>query len=223
MERPYHPAYLHETWRGWAPFGDGTLGDWTCHVLDPVFWALDLAAPSTIKAEAKDYDPQKHGETFPNGTVITYTFGKRGTRGPLKLVWHDGVESLPRPQELEPDRKLPEAGAIVLGTKGGIMYGSHGASGVRIFPEKKMMEYKQPPKRLPRVKSHHQDWIAAIRNGKKASSDLIYGGPLTEIALVGVIATKCLGQELRWDGGPFRKNEEANALVKPEFRRGWGL
>jgi len=71
-----------------------------------------------IKAEAKDYDPKKHGETFPNGTVITYTFIKRGTRGPLKLIWHDGVESLPRPPEMEPDRKLPEAGAIVLGTKG---------------------------------------------------------------------------------------------------------
>src|SRR6266850_5711533 len=217
--RPYNPMYLPGNWRGWSAFGTGTIGDWTCHVLDPVFWALDLASPSMIKAEAKDYDPKKHGETFPNGTVITYTFIKRGTRGPLKLIWHDGVESLPRPPELEADRKLPEAGAIVLGTKGGIMYGSHGAGGVRIFPEKKMGEYKQPQKRLPRVKGHHQDWINAIRNGKKAGSDFNYGGPLTEMALVGVIATKLLGQELKWNGGPFIKNEDANALMKPEFRR----
>jgi predicted dehydrogenase len=221
--RQYHPMYLPGNWRGWMPFGTGTIGDWTCHVLDPVFWALDLGAPSTIKAEAKDYDPRKHGETFPNGTVITYQFSQRGTRGPLKLVWHDGVESLPRPAELEADRKLPEAGAIVLGTKGGIMYGSHGASGVRIFPEWKMTAYKQPPKRLPRVKSHQQDWISAIREGKKTGSNFMYGGPLTEIALLGVIATRLLGQELRWDGGPFRKNDDANALMKPEFRRGWGL
>jgi len=221
--RAYSPLYLPGTWRGWSAFGTGTIGDWACHVLDPVFWALDLASPSTIKAEAKGYDPKKHGETFPSGSTITYTFGKRGTRGPLKLVWHDGVETLPRPPEMEPDRKLPEAGAIVLGTKGGIMYGSHGATGVRIFPEKKMMEYKQPPKRLARVKGHHQDWINAIRTGKKAGSDFTYGGALTEIALTGVIATRCLGQELRWDGGPFRKNEDANAMVKPEFRRGWGL
>src|SRR5689334_7950283 len=201
--RPYNPMYLPGTWRGWPAFGTGTIGDWACHVLDPVFWALDLGSPATIKAEAKDYDPRKHGETFPSGTTITYKFDKRDMRGPLKLVWHDGVESLPRPAELEPERKLPEAGAIVLGTKGGIMYGSHGATGVRIFLEKKMGEYKQPQKRLPRVKSHHQDWINAIRNGKKAGSDFNYGGPLTEIALVGVIATKLLGQELKWDGGPF--------------------
>ncbi|HEV8292444.1 MAG TPA: Gfo/Idh/MocA family oxidoreductase, partial [Tepidisphaeraceae bacterium] len=221
--RPYNPMYLPGNWRGWSAFGTGTIGDWTCHVLDPVFWALDLASPATVKAEAKDYDPRKHGETFPNGTVITYTFAKRGTRGPLKLIWHDGTESLPRPPEMEPDRKLPEAGAIVLGTKGGIMYGSHGASGVRIFPEKKMNEYKQPIKRLPRVKGHHQDWINAIRTGKKAGSDFVYGGQLTEMALVGVIATKLLGQELKWNGGPFIRNEDANALMKPTFRRGWGL
>ena len=89
--------YLPGNWRGWSAYGTGTIGDWTCHVLDPVFWALDLASPATIRAEAKDYDPKKHGETFPNGTVITYKFDKRGTRGPLKLVWHDGTESLPRP------------------------------------------------------------------------------------------------------------------------------
>jgi predicted dehydrogenase len=221
--RPYNPMYLPGNWRGWSTFGTGTVGDWTCHVIDPVFWALDLGSPATVKAEAKDYDPQKHGQTFPSGTTITYKFDKRGTRGPLKLVWHDGTESLPRPPEMEPDRKLPEAGAIVLGTKGGIMYGSHGATGVRIFPEKKMGEYKQPPKRLPRVKSHHHDWINAIRTGKRAGSDFFYGGPLTEIALLGVIATKMLGQELKWNGGPFGRNEEANALMKPEFRRGWGL
>jgi hypothetical protein len=38
--RPYHPAYLPATWRGWAPFGNGTIGDWVCQVVDPVFWAL---------------------------------------------------------------------------------------------------------------------------------------------------------------------------------------
>jgi predicted dehydrogenase len=41
-QRPYHPAYLPGKWRGWVPFGNGTIGDWVCHVVDPVFWALDL-------------------------------------------------------------------------------------------------------------------------------------------------------------------------------------
>jgi len=47
--RPYHPVYLPGSWRGWVPFGNGTVGDWTCHVVDPVFWALDLGAPAPFR------------------------------------------------------------------------------------------------------------------------------------------------------------------------------
>jgi hypothetical protein len=48
---------------------------------------------------------------------------------------------------------------------------------------------------------------------------------LTEIALVGLIAAKLGGQKLEWDGekGEFRNNAEANALVRPELRKGWEL
>ena len=31
-------------------FGTGVIGDWTCHVVDPVFWTLALGAPSHIEA-----------------------------------------------------------------------------------------------------------------------------------------------------------------------------
>ena len=67
QERPYHPAYLPGAWRGWVPFGNGTVGDWVCHVVDPVFWALDLGAPKTIQAEVKDYDPKTQGDAYPKG------------------------------------------------------------------------------------------------------------------------------------------------------------
>ncbi|MEN6333158.1 MAG: Gfo/Idh/MocA family oxidoreductase, partial [Phycisphaerales bacterium] len=46
QERLYHSFYLPGTWRAWTPFGYGTIGDWVCHVVDPVFWALDLGAPT---------------------------------------------------------------------------------------------------------------------------------------------------------------------------------
>ncbi|MCY3024467.1 MAG: Gfo/Idh/MocA family oxidoreductase, partial [Planctomycetota bacterium] len=42
LNRPYHPCYVPGAWRGWMPFGSGAIGDWICHVVDPVFWALDL-------------------------------------------------------------------------------------------------------------------------------------------------------------------------------------
>jgi len=110
------------------------------------------------------------------------------------------------------DQMTRSIDAIVLGDKGSIMYGSHGAGGLRIFPEEKMRAYKQPAKTIPRVRGHHQDWLDSIRNHKPAGSDFaLYGGPLTEIALLGVIAFRMLGQELKWDA---RRMQFTNCLPR---------
>ncbi len=225
QQRPYHPTYLPGRWRGWTPFGNGTIGDWACHVLDPVFWALDLGAPATILAEVPDYDPKTQGDAYPKGDKITYGFPAKGDRGPITLVWYSGLESIPRADELEPDRKPAETGAYVFGDRGTIMYGSHGAGGVRIIPETKMKEYTLPEKKIPRVSGHHRDWLDAIRTGGKAGSDFSYGGPLTEIALLGVIAIKLLGTKLEWNAEQmkFTNCDEANQHLDPPYRSGWSL
>jgi hypothetical protein len=88
-----------------------------------------------------------------------------------------------------------------------------------------MKAYKQPPPKLPRVKSHHQDWLDAIHNGTRAGSDWSYGGPLSEIGLLGVIALRFPGQELKWDGPGMRftNHDEATKLLTPHYREGWTL
>ncbi len=225
QHRPYNPMYLPGRWRGWTPFGSGTIGDWVCHVVDPVFWALDLGAPKTIQAQADGYDPKEHADTFPHGSVITFEFAATDKRGPVKLLWHSGRNRIPRPPELEEGRNLQETGAIVIGDKGKIMYGSHGAGGVRIIPESKMREYKLPAQTLPRVRGHHEDWLDSIKNGKQAGSNFDYGGPLTELARLGIIATQLLGSKLEWDGPNMRftNSNEANQLINPPSRNGWEL
>ena len=113
----------------------------------------------------------------------------------------------------------------MLGDKGTIIYGSHGAGGVRIIPEAKMKAYKLPPKTIPRAREHHQDWLDAIRTGRKAGSDFSYGAVLTEVALVGVIASRFPGVKLQWDSEnmKFINSPEATALVTPEYRPGWSM
>jgi len=223
--RPYNPVYCPWNWRGWLPFGTGAIGDWVCHVVDPAFWALDLGAPTTVRAEVEGYDPQKDADVYPPGTAITYEFPAKGDRGPVKLVWYDGNKRPPRPAELEEGRNPPGVGAIVIGEKGTIIYGSHGAGGVRLIPEAKMRAYKQPEPTIPRAPEHHQDWLAAIREGRPAGSNFDYGGPLTELGLLGVIAIKFPGTRLQWDGekARFTNWDEANPYVTPRFREGWSL
>ncbi|MGA2621416.1 MAG: Gfo/Idh/MocA family oxidoreductase [Thermoguttaceae bacterium] len=224
-QRDYCPAFLPYQWRGWVPFGNGTVGDWVCHVVDPVFWALDLGAPKTIVSDVKDYDPKTQAEAFPPGEKIIVEFPAKGDRGPITMYWYSGTVHIPRPADLEQGRNPVDTGAVVLGDKGTIMYGSHGAGGVRIIPESKMQAYKRPAQKLPQAPEHHQDWLQAIRKGKKAGSDFSYGGPLTEIAMLGVIASKMPGTKLEWDGEAMRftNSPAANALVNPPYRTGWTL
>ncbi|MBP7049992.1 MAG: Gfo/Idh/MocA family oxidoreductase [Phycisphaerae bacterium] len=224
-DRLYHSFYLPGAWRGWVPFGNGTIGDWLCHVVDPVFWALDLGAPNTVAAQVKDYDPEIRDHAYPKGDIITFEFPAKGDRGPITLVWHSGTEKIPVAKELEPGREGVKTGAYVYGDKGVIMYGSHGANPVRIIPETAMKAYKLPERKIPRVKEHHDDWLRAIREGGKAGSDFSYGGPLTELAMLGVIAIKMPGTKLQWDAAAMRFTncDEANQFVAPPYREGWSL
>ena len=76
----------------------------------------------------------------------------------------------------------------------------------------------------PRVKgSHQQDWLDAIREGRPAGSDFDYGGSLTEIALLGIIAMQYPGKRLEWDAKAvkFTNHDAANSLVSPKWRPGW--
>jgi predicted dehydrogenase len=226
--RPYTPFWVHWNWRGWMPFGTGCIGDWFCHVADPAFWALDLDAPVSVQAEVRDYDPLKQGIVYPPGTRITFEFAAKGVRGPVKLVWHDGTIPIPRPEPFPKDQKVPKTGAILFGSKGMIVHGSHGAGGCQILPEKRLNEYlaggPRPPV-LPRVKNHAWDWLEAIRTGRPAGSNFDYGARLTQTALLGAVAIRFAGEKLLWDdqAGTFTNHGLANAYLHPPYRAGWSL
>ncbi len=226
--RPYSPLWVPWNWRGWMPFGGGVIGDWICHVLDPAYWALDLDAPVSVTAEVTDYDPAKQGLTYPSGTRITFEFPARKARGPVKVVWYDGNATIPKPVNFPDDEEVPGTGGVIIGDKGMIVHGSHGGSNCHILPEGLMEQYSgknAPEEKIPRVKGHGWDWIEAIRTGRPAGSNFDYGGPLTQVAMLGLIAIKFPGQTLKWDDQAmkFTNHEAANAHVNSSYRDGWHI
>ena len=222
--RPYNPMYLPGAWRAWSPFGSGTIGDWVCHVVDPSFWALELGAPKSVEAEVIDFNPKLHADTFPRGSRIRFEFPSTEKRGPVTLYWYSGEWKMPKQPGLAVD-KIPDTGALILGDEGGLVHGSHGGGGVRLFPQKLAEIYKQPEPSLPRVRGHMEDWLDSIRAGKPAGSHFEYGGPLTELARLGIIAELSPNTRLEWDGaaGRFTNSDEANQYLNPPYREGWTL
>ena len=241
--RNYNPAYHPGAWRGWTAFGGGNMGDFVCHIVDPVFLALKLGAPVSVVAEAEGYDPAIHGETFPASTKVRFEFPARGPRPPVTLYWYDGdAYKPPHPEEVkEGEAAIPipgwrpgkQVGGMVVGDKGKIVYGSHGATNWRILGEGKMEEYMGNRKRVPEPrepgpppnKKHLAEWLSACKGWKIANSNFDYGGPLTEIAMLGNIAIRLLGTELKWDSQNmmFPHQPEANQYLHTQYRDGWSL
>jgi hypothetical protein len=113
---------------GWD-FGTGALGDMGCHIIDPAFWALDLGAPSMAsRRPPRIGSPRWSAETFPRASIVRFKFPARGNRPPVALTWYDGRLMPPMPEALEPGRKSPGSGALIIGDKGALLHGFHGAA-----------------------------------------------------------------------------------------------
>ncbi len=232
--RGYNPMFHPLNWRRWAFFGTGAAGDWTCHIVDPAFWALELQYPTSVEGTVKGYDPKVDADTFAPGKCAKFEFPAKGDRGPITLYWYDGSIAPARPEGLDPGRNVGDGG-FMIGTKGGITYGVWGAGDFRVFPAARQKEYlsqpgyaeaKGPPRTIKRVGEHHKDFVEAIRAGRPAGCDFAaYGGPLTEVALLSIIGMYFPGQKLLWDGpnARFTNNDDANKLVNPPYREGWKL
>lgn len=222
--RPYHPAYVPFSWRGWWDFGTGAIGDMGAHIIDHPYWALGLEYPDTVQATSTDFNE----ETYPLASIVTYQFPKRGNKPEVKFVWYDGGLLPPRPEELEPGRRMGEqgGGVVFYGSKGKMMCSVYG-SNPRIIPEDKMKEYKRPEKTIPRSPGIHQEWIDACKGNGKTTSHFGYAGKLTETMLLGNLAIKFKDKNtiLKWDGenGQITNLEEANQHLRTEYRKGWTL
>jgi predicted dehydrogenase len=232
-ERPFvsvwrEPEYQNEkkqvyhsfVWRGWWDFGTGALGDIACHAMDPAFRALKLTSPTAVEAKFEGLT----AEMYPLWSIITYEYPARGDMPPVKLVWYDGKKKPERPPELEADRKWGDNGQLFVGETGKLLYDE--SSGGRIIPESKMAEFKKnlPPKTLPRSPGHHEEFLLACKGaGPAPGSNFDHAGPMAEAALTGNLAIR-FGKRIEWDGPNMRAKNcpEAEALIRPKYRPGWG-
>ena len=136
-------------------------------------------------------------------------------------------QSRPIPLGIDPDdpeQKLGDGdnGLMLIGDKGIIT--CPGWSGMpRLLPMDLRSAYKRPPKTLPRVASHHADWLQACKGGTPACSNFGYGARLTEFVLLGALALRT-GKVLKWDHEPAPSNvPEAQAIIDGSYRKGWEL
>lgn len=244
--RDFHDDLHPHEWHGWYDFGNGSIGNMGCHVLDGVFWALKCDHPTSIEAE------QLRGgsdERYPTGSRVRWDVPARGDMPALKVYWYEGLnettEGKPQgnlravrgddrnlpPILLELRKKYPDegldagdSGTLYVGEKGVIFTGTYGDK-MHIVPYQKMEETPAPPKTLPRPRNIFADFLDAVRAGRSETSvPFEYGTRLTEFAILGNLAMKAgKGNKVVWDGPAMKVTNlpELNAWVSRPARDGW--
>jgi predicted dehydrogenase len=217
-ERPYKTKLYHPfNWRAWQDYSNGQLGDFGCHILDPVFLALGLSAPTSIRAEA----PAINREVWTKRATVHYQFpGTARTAGKvLPLTWYDGEGHFPPAEAhgLPKSYKLSGSGSVLVGEKGSLVI-PHVAM-PRLFPEEK---FAARIEEVPAI-NHYTAWADACRGEGKTLSSFAYAGPLTETVLLGSIAIRVPGETLGWDSARLTilNSPMANVLLTKRYRKGW--
>jgi predicted dehydrogenase len=217
--RPYLRDYYHpNVWRKRLDFGTGTFGDMGCHIYDPVFAALALTAPISVRSEGPA-PPNRHN--WANDAVIHYVFpGTRHTEGnTVRVTWYDGDQRPPREvQTLLGAQKMPGQGSIFIGAKG-VMLLPHVGRPV-LLPEREFRDFRMPQ---VQAANHYHQFINAVLGEGRTSASFDYSGPLTEAVLLGGVATNFPKTTLEWDSAKlsFRNTPDANRLIRRTYRKGW--
>jgi len=220
-KRPFidHAWYHPSNWRKRLDFGTGTFGDMGCHIYDPVFKALALTAPVSVRSEG----PAPNEHSWAIDAVIHYVFpGTTYTEGStVKVTWYDGDAQPPKDvQALLGEHKMPEQGSIFIGTKG-VMVLPHVDKPI-LLPTEQFKDHS-----LPQItgNDHWAQFVDACLGKGRTAANFDYAGPLTEAVLLGSVATRFPQTTLQWNAQKlkFTNPKEANHFVRRKYRQGWEI
>ena len=221
-ERPYKAEIYHPfNWRDWQDFSNGQLGDFGCHILDPVFMALELTAPTSVKAEA----PPINQETWTKWSTVAYEFPGTRAHGRREhsrhLVRRRRHYAAARGAGPAGSVKLPGAGSVLIGEKGSLVV-PHVAM-PKLFPEEKFADYRDArspaagPLRLlgrclPRRRTRRPATSAMPAPSRKPCC---WGRSPS-----GSPAKRCSGTPPKMK---LAGHSEASAMLTKPYRKGWEI
>ncbi len=231
--RPYHPSYTPWNWRAWWDFGTGALGDMACHIMDPVYKALELGFPYAFEASSS----QLNTESAPISEKVSYYFAERPKKGKVKMPavefnWYDGGLMPQRPEGIEPGEPLGDwgGGAIFHGSKGTLICSTYAANPYIIGRKDNPPAVTNELRRIPKAMEggHEMDWVRACKESKEnrveCSSNFDYAGPLNETVVAGNLAVRLqdLRRRLEWDAENMKitnisDNDEIRVVTSDSF------
>jgi len=239
--REYHPDWM--SYAHWRETSNGGLGSFGPHTTIFPFMTLRLRAlwniPATrirVQAECS----RLNRLSFPRWERVRWEIPARKDMPPVAITWHHSPEFAPGARELihekmrqfgvlqpdEADALMKNAGSMLVGSEGALVADDHSVH-VTALPRDKFEGIETDrPQRIADSHGIYMDWIDACRGEKPtilASFD--NGGPLSELLMLGNIATQFPAETLSYDPvvGKIADHTEANQKLVFKYRDGWRM
>jgi predicted dehydrogenase len=225
---PYNPEYFAGEpgmnclqWNMYWDFGTGQVGDMGSHTMDLAWNAIDAGIPLSAEATGDEFNP----EVTPVELKAVFKHPAKSWRGPIDVIWYQGGAMPSSPMECVDLNEIGH-GALFKGSNGFVVSSFDNRLIIPFGDDADMTYYKPPSKGevIEPMGDFQQEWIDACKGDLKTSCDLDYGGTMMEQMLLGLVSYR-VGKKIEYDGAKGRVTncDEANALLRREYRPGWVL
>ncbi len=241
--RDYHPDWM--AYANWRETSNGGLGSFGPHTAIFPFLALQMRAlwdaPSEtamIRVEAEC--STRNRLSFPRWERVLWQIPARGEMPPVTVTWHHGPEYAPGTREMihaklaewgvsdqqDADDLMRMAGSMLVGETGAMVGDDHSMKITALPTDRFADGNTERPARIPMSRGIYADWIDACRGGHPhILADFDHGGTLSELLMLGNIATQFPGETLAYDpaSGQITNHTQANEQRAYTYRPGWRL
>ena len=219
-DRPYHKDW--KSYAHWRETCNGGLGVFGMHTTIFPFMALKLhelwnesanPAPIRVSAECSRTNPI----SFPKWERVRWEIPARRDMPPVTITWHHGPGFAPGAGELVREKLgqfgvtdasaaaklMKKAGSMLIGSDGALVGSDHSAT-ITVLPAEKFAGVeKLQPQRIAPTRGIYRDWFDACRGSNKPEilASFENGGALSELVMLGNIATRFPEQSLAYDPG----------------------
>jgi len=225
---PYNPGYFSGEpgmnclqWNMYWDFGTGQVGDMGSHTMDLAWNVIEAGIPLSVEATGDEFNP----EVTPVELKAVFKHPGNSWRPAIDIIWYQGGAMPSSPREYVDLNKIGH-GALFKGSTG-FLVSSFDERLIIPFGDDADMTYYKPRLKdevIAPMGDFQQEWIDACKGDLKTSCDLDYGGTMMEQLLLGLVAYR-VGKEIEYDSikGRVTNSDEANALLRRQYRPGWVL
>ena len=234
-DRVYHPAYTFAVYRGWYAYGTGCLGDMGHYSLWQPYRILKLGVPEWVEGRPNndafvgDNQVSTGGRVsqvaLPRASVVRWRHPATDERPAVDTFWYDGGMKPQTPDEIyENGEDLADEGMLIVGDRGKILCDFR-ANNPRLIPHTRHQAFAGSVVAKDfDTTSAEDEWVNAIKQGKKSKGSFEEVGALAEAVTLANIALRVPYKRLHWNAKTmeFTNSPEATKLVRREqYREGW--